>query len=351
MKIVFIAGANSIHSWKWINYFKEKGHQVFWFSLPLTDIKETTGLTPQIIGENPFLAILKIYRAIKKIKPDIVHAHYAGINGLIGALVNYHPFIVTAWGSDILLAGQDKIKGLFVKYALKKADLITCDAGHMKSQMIKMGVPADKIKIVYFGIDTEKFKPQIRTIKKGKVIISLRSLEPVYDIETLIKTFPLVSERVPGVEFLIYGKGSQEDYLKKLAVKVGGEGKIHFMGQVENNQLPDILNAADVYISTSLSDAGISASTAEAMACGLPVIVTDSGENRKWIKDGESGFVIPVKSERLVADKIVYLIERKDERKRIGETARRVIVENNDYKNEMEKMDNLYCKLIGQWKT
>jgi glycosyltransferase involved in cell wall biosynthesis len=55
---------------------------------------------------------------------------------------------------------------------------------------------------------------------------------------------------------------------------------VQFLGRIPHEAMPDLLTQADIYVSTSLSDAGISASTAEAMACGLPVIVTDTGENR-----------------------------------------------------------------------
>jgi glycosyltransferase involved in cell wall biosynthesis len=106
----------------------------------------------------------------------------------------------------------------------------------------------------------------------------------------------------------------------------------------------------DVYVSTSLSDAGIAASTAEAMACGLPVIVTDVADNRDWVEDGDNGFVIPVKSPKLLAEKIIYLLKNENIRKKFGKSGRKIIEERNNYYKEMEKMENIYEKLMERHK-
>jgi glycosyltransferase involved in cell wall biosynthesis len=105
---------------------------------------------------------------------------------------------------------------------------------------------------------------------------------------------------------------------------------------------------SDVYVSTSLSDAGISASTAEAMACGLPVVVTDTGENEKWVDNGKNGFVVSVKQPEILAKKIIYLLKNKEAGKKMGENARKVIEERNDYYREMGEMEEIYKKLTKE---
>ncbi len=107
----------------------------------------------------------------------------------------------------------------------------------------------------------------------------------------------------------------------------------------------------DVYVSTSLSDAGLAASTAEAMACGLPVVITDFGDNRKWIEDGESGFIVPLKDPKALAEKIIYLLKNKDIRREFGMRNRKIIEEKNNYYREMEKMENSYIELTGGHKS
>ena len=122
---------------------------------------------------------------------------------------------------------------------------------------------------------------------------------------------------------------------------------VQFVGLLNQAELPRFFTTLDVYVSTSLSDAGISASTAEAMASGQAVVVSDSGENNLWIDDGSSGFVVPVKSPDVLAAKLVELLLGPSLRVSFGERARRTITERNDYYREMSKMGALYEELAA----
>jgi glycosyltransferase involved in cell wall biosynthesis len=360
MKICFLAGANSIHSYRWIKYFADKGHEICWISLtPLTAGEVIQSIRYYELPQFPVKilsvskSIIHVRKLIRKIKPDVLHAHYAGIYGLLGALSGFHPFIVTAWGSDILMAGKAKIKKLFVKHVLKKADLITCDAEHMRVAIRKLGNYLEKINIIYFGIDTQIFTPggkDSELIKKldvfnSPVIISLRNLEPIYDIETLVQSIPLVLDSMPHTKFVIIGTGSREKMIQELARSLSVSDKIRFVGKIPNADICRYLRTADIYVSTALSDAGIAASTAEAMACGLPVVITDSGENKKWVKNREGGFLIPIRSHKILAEKIIYLLKNSDFRMRCGEINRKVIEKRNNYYIEMGKMDKIYKEM------
>lgn len=363
MKLCFLAGANSIHSKKWVKYFAERGHEVHWISLTLSTEGDIGDVKLYLIRGLPLgrlytlnllLYAIRVKRLITKIKPDILHAHYAGVNGVVGALSGFHPFVLTAWGSDVLTAAKSKIKGPLVKFALNKADLITCDADHMQDAMARLGVDPKKIKLIYFGVDTHKFRPDERNeelrsklgIVNSPTIISLRNLEPVYDVETLINSIPQVLTEVPEAKFVIAGRGSQENKLKGLAESLGVSESIKFVGWISNDEAPQYLTSVDIYVSTSLSDAGLAASTAEAMACGLPVVITDSGENRKWVEDGKGGFIVPAKDAKILAEKIAYLLKNGDIGAEFGRIGRKVIEERNNYYKEMNKMENIYEALI-----
>ena len=360
MKIVYLAGADSIHSYRWIKYFADKGYDIYWISLaPLTIGDSIKNVSICELRTFPFkvlsvlTAVLKVKKIIKCIKPDILHAHYAGTYGLIGAASGFDPFIVTAWGSDVLLTEKDVIKRPLIKFVLNKANLITCDAEHMRNAMMKLGVNGQKITIIYFGTDINKFclGQRCRSLRErlgvfdSPMIISLRSLEPIYDVETLIKAISLVLKEAPDAKFVIAGKGSQEEYLKNLTKSQGVAGSTLFVGQITNDELPRYLRSSDIYVSTSLSDAGLSASTAEAMASGLPVIITETGENRLWVKDGENGFLISVKNPEILAEKIVVLLKENSMRAKYGDRNRKIIEERNNYYVEMGKMERIYKEI------
>ena len=360
MKLCFLAGANSIHSKRWIEYFARKGHQIHWLSLTPNSFGEIKNVKFYLLkgfSKKPLEILfntIPVRRLIKKIKLDILHAHYAGVNGILGALSGFHPFVLTAWGSDILIASKSRIVRPLIKFALNKADLITCDAEHMREVMIKLGVDAAKIKIIYFGVDTQKFSPGLKNkeiiqklnLDNSPLIISLRSLEPIYNLETLIKAIPLVLREFPEAKFIIAGKGSKEEKLKNLAETLKVSENIKFVGFILNEELPKYLRTADIYVSTSLSDAGISSSTAEAMACGLPVVITDTGENKEWVKDDKGGYLVPTKNPALLAEKIINLIKNENLRKEFGKTNREIIKEKNNYYKEMAKMGKFYEEIV-----
>ena len=367
MKICFLAGADSIHSYRWVKYFGDRGHHIDWISLVPTIFSPiaNVNLHEMDIGSGPFWkkilrvagAIAKVRRLIKKINPDILHLHYAGTNGLIGILSGFRPIIVTAWGSDVLFAGKQGITKNIVKYILTQADLVTCDAEHMRNAILEFGVNSQKISLIYFGTDTQRFMPgeksaEIRNklrVFEAPMIISLRNLEPVYDIETLIRAVPLVIIKYPDAKFVIAGKGSQEQKLRRMVNSLEISNNVEFVGAIQNNELPQYLRTSDIYVSTSLSDAGLSASTAEAMACETPVVVTNSGENDLWINNGESGFLVDVRNPEKLAEKINYLIGNDHERDIIGRNGREVIVEKNDYNKEMGRMETIYRRMSSNY--
>ena len=371
MKICYIADAISIHTQRWVRYFVDRGHEVHLISsMPLGDGDIGNAELyvfkrfPRQIRILSFLInllsdVIQVRKLMKKIKPDILHAHYITDCGLLGALSGFHPFIVWVMGSDILVGpGQSTFIKIITKYALRKADLITCDGENIIGRMVKLGANLEKIKFIYFGVDTQKFKPLStnKSLRKRELglsdtptIISTRNLKPIYDIETLIKAIPSVLEKVPEAKFIIAGDGDQRDYLKNLATSLGVSRSIKFVGWIAHDDLPKYLASSDVYVSTSLSDT-ISVSMLEAMACELPVVVTDSGDNRKWIEDGVNGFIVPVKCPETLASRIVELLENEDVRHKFAQANRQAVEQRANYQEEMEKVENLYEQLIRRSK-
>lgn len=364
MKICYIASSASIHSKRWANFFAKEGYEVHVIAAKFSggfDENVTLHSLPRLIANKWYLSKylslglwpFSVRRLLKKIKPDLIHAHYVTMSGYLAAFSGFHPFVMTPWGSDILIDPQ---KSYFfrtlTKYTLKKADLITCDAHHFVEELVKLSAPQEIIELVIFGVDVEKFSPRGKDkrfarklgILNSPTVISLRNLELQYDLETLVNAIPLVLKESPKAMFLIAGDGTQRECLEKLASPF--RNNVRFLGSLPNDELPKYLALADVYVSTSLSDAGLASSTAEAMACGLPVIVTDFGDNSKWVKDGSGGFVIPMKSPEILATRIIYLLENIDMRKKFGRMNRLIIEERNNVKKEMEKMDTLYRVLV-----
>jgi glycosyltransferase involved in cell wall biosynthesis len=238
--------------------------------------------------------------------------------------------------------------------ALRAADLLTCDAAHMQRAMMEMGVEEKKIARINFATDLQLFKPGPTSaalkerlgIAGSPVVISTRDLRKIYNVETLIEAVPLVLRRHGGTKFVILGSGPEGPRLKALAEALGVAQSVRFAGRVPPDDLPEYLRMADIYVSTSRSDAGLASSTAEAMACELPVIITDFGDNRDWVTDGENGFVISIADVAGLAERINVLLEDERMRRLFGGRNRRIIAERSYYGTEMKKMEALFQQMI-----
>ena len=370
MKICYIADAASIHIQRWMNYFAQKGHEVHLITLRVGEgyfDGVRLHLLPMPIPRswpgsgyiNALAWRIQTRRLVRKIKPDIINAHSITTHGHLAIASGFHPVVLTAWGSDILIYPKKRrLYKFLVQHALKRAELITCDTEHIQKPLIELAADPQKINLVYHGTNTQKFHPgqkdkRLREelgIFDSPTVISLRRLSPIYDIESLITAVPLVLKEVPEAKFLLVEKGSQEVELKELAKSLGVSDSVKFVGWVPENELPRYLTSADIYVSTSLSDAGLAASTAEAMACGLPVIITDFGDNRKWVQDSVNGYIIPLRSPQALSSKVIHLIRNKDLREKFGQINRKIIEERNNWEVEMGKMGKLYEEVIERCK-
>lgn len=360
MKICFLAAANSIHSIRWIRFFVERGDEVIWISLappsdeakPLLKKVSFYEISPSpladINGWKAFrylpAAVKKVKLILKKEKPSVMHIHSVGTYGLVGALSGFKKTIMTPWGSDILLT--NKVKKLVIKQVLKQAVYFTCDGENTRSTLIQLGVSAEKISLIRFGTDTDLYENKtVHHQRKEIIVTSLRGLEPVYNIQLLIRAATLVVKENPHIHLNITGKGSLETSLKLLTTNLGLASHVQFLGALPAKELPQLLHSSDIYVSTSTSDSGLASSTAEAMASSLPVIVTDVGDNHLWVEEGKGGYLVATDGVEALAKAILKLAHAPELRRKMGEHNRAIIVEKNNYKKEMQKVADLYMML------
>jgi glycosyltransferase involved in cell wall biosynthesis len=184
-----------------------------------------------------------------------------------------------------------------------------------------------------------------------RVVISTRSLRPIYDIATFIRSIPLILGNVPEATFVIVGGGPESDHLRALAQSLGVADEVRFIGHVPNEQLPQYLCMSEVYVSTSLSDAGIAASTAEAMACGLPVVISDFGDNAKWVREGEGGYLFPCGNHEALASRLTDVLTAPHMRDTAARVNRDSVLERCDRDTEMAKMEQIYGQLLARGTT
>lgn len=362
--ICYFANANSIHTQRWVNCFAERGWKVdliTWRPVEKSKLHPKVKLhrfffPPHYIAR--YMALIEIMRLTRKIRPNIIHAHYVNVFGVLAGLyarlTGFRPIVMSAWG-PLRLRTSKGLQRRLVKYALKKADVILVHSRLVKQTVIDLGASPKKVRTFSWGIDLDEFNPQRDSTKVKKelelsdcpVVISIRSFEPVYNVECLVNAIPLVLKRIPNAKFIIAGAGSLEHKLKGLAKSLGVFDSVRFAGYVSHEEIPLYLCASDVYVSTSLADGGTcgSVSLCEAMACGLPVVVTDIPANRECIRDW-SGYFVPPKNSKLLAERIMDILKNSEKRKSFGKRNYEFAREMLNQKKSMKKIEKLYESLL-----
>ncbi|MFC1571239.1 glycosyltransferase family 4 protein [Candidatus Margulisiibacteriota bacterium] len=373
LKVVYITESLSIHDFKYLKTACEADIKVFLFAMSEDvpeDIRTLSNIeihhidlfrkykAGNVILQNLYfwLVLRELRRYLKEIKPDVVHAGWVFGSGFITALSGFHPFLLMPWGSDVLCYPREnyRIKQM-VKYAIKKADMITCDCQRVKNTVIGLtGYSAEKIIVFPWGIDLSIFHPQhtneAQRIKKSlgwennKILIMSRSYYPVHGTKYFLQALPEILNQVPEARVLMMGAGPLEGEMKTMARDLAIDDKIRFLKWVPNEELPNYLCAADIYVSTSLSD-GTSLCLLEGMACRLPVVVSDAPANLEWIENGKNGHVVPRRDSTVLAWRIIELLGNEVERKRMGALNISMAREKADWNRNFAKLKAMYKSL------
>jgi glycosyltransferase involved in cell wall biosynthesis len=358
MKICYLADINSAHTHKWLNYFVNKGYDIHVISLGKGEYSGVTVHSLDVQGnvmketsdksKLEYLKKIKRVRAlIKKINPDILHAHYASSYGLLGAIANYHPYVISVWGSDVYdFPIKSPIHKFIIKYNLKRADYIFSTSNVMKIETEKY--TNKPIEVTPFGVDINKFIPN--KIEKEEIVVgTIKTLEEKYGIQYLIKAFKEVKERNKELKLklIIGATGSQANYLKGLAKDLSIEEDVNFLGFVKPENIVQEFQNFDLAVFPSILDSeSFGVAAVEAEACGVPVVVSDVGGLMESTKPNVTSLVAKKKSVEDLADKIEILVKDSELRMTMGIAARKFVEENYSLEDNFKHVDDIYQSII-----
>lgn len=300
-----------------------------------------------------FGRLFKLIRIFREKKPDIVHTYMYAANsyGRIAAILTRVPVIIA---SERNSAEIDKDKTRTEIYLDKLLAVFTsaiiCNSSNAaKSLVNRYSFNDNKIFTIHNGIDSDKFSKRAdfdnqRKLAK-KVVGTVGRLYPQKNHQLFLDAARILVEKIEDedLKFLIIGEGPLKDELKSYAKKLGIDGKVIFTGS--RDDVPDLLPMMDVFALTSNWE-GLSNAIMEAMASGLPCVVTDVGGNSELVVDGETGFVVPPNDPEILAQKVLYLLENEELAREMGERGRQIVENKFDIKQMVWQYSNLYMKKL-----
>jgi glycosyltransferase involved in cell wall biosynthesis len=280
-----------------------------------------------------FLALVELYFFIRKNNIDIVHTHSskAGILGRLAAKLARVKIIVhTVHGWSFNDFQPAFAKGIFVSLERLCAGisdkLIVVSHRDLEAGLASgIGIPG-KYALVRYGIDYPDFqtsnkdlREELGIVSNELVVGSIACLKPQKSPLDFIQTAALVNHACPGVKFILAGDGILRRETEALIYKLKLEKQVILLGW--RRDIPKFLHSIDIFVLASLWE-GLPISVLEAMAAGLPVVVTDTGGVREIISHGNTGFLVAPHDVSAMAEKIISLLKDAMQRTAMGKRGR-----------------------------
>ena len=243
---------------------------------------------------------------------DIIDAHYFYPDGVAAILLGRElgkPVVITARGTDINLIPQFAWPKRQILWAAEQAAGIITVCQALKDELVAIGGPTEKIRVLRNGVDLQRFRPLPRDEVRRKWDVSGPTLLSVgWLIERKGHDLVIKALRdLPGTSLLIAGIGPERSNLEKLAVDIGVAERVRFLGPVPHDDLAEVYGAADVLVLAS-SREGWANVLLEAMACGTPVAASDIWGNGEVVAEPAAGRLFPERTPESLAQAVRLLL-------------------------------------------
>ncbi|HXH22077.1 MAG TPA: glycosyltransferase [Dehalococcoidia bacterium] len=381
LRLAVLANFDSPHAWRWIKVFIARGHDVHAISyyppgreLPGAVVhalassergpagargeggpvrRAASRIPPSLMRLANALRFRRagLSRLLAEIKPDLLHAHYVVEHGFYAAMSGFEPLVLSAWGSDLYNAPRTPAGAAIARYALRRAALVTGNDPALVREAVHLGVPAERAAVIRLGLDRDWLDAPLLSVNAGRdssppTVASTRALEPLYNIDVVLRAFALLRRRLPSARLVVANDGSQRPRLERLAAGLGLGFSVSFIGQASQARLRELLNASHVYVSVPSSDS-FPLSTMEAMTAGAFPVVSDLPSQDGWITHGVNGLRVPVRDIDALATSLHLALTDDVLRRGAVEPNRERVRQQGDLERNMLLMERHYYRVAG----
>lgn len=308
--------------------------------------------------------LISAMRIVHKESIDIINSHWLLPQGIVGAVckkIFNVKHVATVHGSDINLIAKSRILKILFKFIAQNTDQIIVNSSFTKQKVLDINNELEsKTQIIPMGIDLTKMnafqtnKPK-KVIGADYVVLTVGRLIPLKGVNYLIQAMSHVVTRYPTAKLIICGEGSEKLNLIDLVSRLNLKENVLFTGHIPNDFITQYYHSADVFVLPSIRingfEEGLGVVLLEAMACGIPVIGSNTGGICSIINDGYNGFLAKEKSPEDIAEKIIILLSNESIREKFRHNGLETI-KNYSWNIIVEQYAEAYSKTgVGRYES
>ena len=289
---------------------------------------------------------------------DVVHAHWvlSGLVALISQMVVRRPYLLSLRGSDVNigLSTNGLARRVFGLVGRRSKTLIS--VSRAISAAVERELRIDDVLLLENGVNLETYRPSTGDSRRSslglpegaRVILSVGNLVALKGYNFVISALPAIADANPQAMVVLIGEGQERKALMEQAVALGVADRVRFTGYLPPAQIPDWLNAADVFVLPSLSE-GRPNVILEALACGRPVVATRVGGIPEIVDDGRTGFLVEPQQPDQLAERIGLLLNDRELGRRIGRAGRQSLIDKGlTWDHHVDRLVEIYADALGR---
>jgi len=280
----------------------------------------------------------KALRVAQKRRATVMHGHWVVPGGVIAAASRPAlPLVVSLHGSDVFVAERTGVARAAARRVFARAGSVTACSDDLARRAIAIGADSARMEVVPYGVDTARFAPAASASRHDRraragigggdmLVVAAGRLVRKKGFEYLIDAM----RHTGTARLAIAGEGDLDAELRARARSGGVADRVHFLGNVAQDDVAVWFAAADIVAIPSVRDDsgnvdGLPNTVMEALASGTPVIATPAGGIGTVVRDGENGRLVPERDARALASAIDALASDPAERARLGAAGRALV--------------------------
>ncbi len=289
-------------------------------------------------------------------KLDLIHSHYAVPHAASAYLAQkilgeqQLKTVTTLHGTDITLVGLDSSFHRVIQFAIEQSDGVTAVSEYLKRRTLEAFELKKEIKVIYNFVDTDRYRPDAERCFRGhfapngeKILMHASNFRPVKRVGDTVRLLARLRDRIPA-KLLLVGEGPERLFVQQLVKELGLTKDVIFLGQ--QDYLEQLMACADLLLLPSEQESfGLVA--LEAHACGVPVIGSLTGGLPEVVKDGETGYLVPVGEIGLMCERAVELLSDESKLNAFRIRARALALEHFKRESIIPQYEEFYQQVMA----